>query len=145
MASTCRSGSAIVISIPNTKQTPSKRLSFFCLDSEDDAKSGVYSFELLQNDETQWVLTVNGTQDGTTVVREEVAADAQALIRQYDLAEQNGVYDVTAGLPPEYMPCAVSAVYASGEELQFTYDGDPETEWYAAFRDLFLQALAEAE
>lgn len=123
----------------------SLRMSFFCLDSEDDAKSGVYSFELLQNNEAQWVLTVSGTQDGTAVVSEEVAAGAQALIRQYELAAQNGVYDVTAGLPPEYMPCEVSAVYASGEELYFTYDGDPETEWYTAFRDLFLQALAEAE
>ena len=119
---------------------------FFCMDSEGDGdKDGAYSFDLRQDEAEQWVLTVSGTREGAAVVNEEVAVSAQALIQEYDLAAQNGVYDVTAGLPPEYMPCDVSAVYASGEELYFTYDGEPETEWYAAFRDLFLQALAEAE
>jgi len=117
-------------------------MEFYCSDTEHEARTGVYAFELKQEGD-QWELSVAKCRNGTAVVDSTVPARAETLIREYNLISLNGLYDVTAALPVEYMPCSVSAEYASGEILYFTQDGDPETEWYRAFRDLFLGALAE--
>ena len=85
--------------------------------------------------------------DGSLTAREEtrgvsVPADKelldelQAVIDRYDLAKQNGVYEVTAGLPPEYQEGWLTADYASGEKLTFTTNNDPYAMWAEDFYDV---------
>ena len=65
----------------------------------------------------------------------------QGVIDKCGVAQKNGVYYVTAGLPPEFWPCELSVKYASGEKLAFTHDNDPSAEWaknvYLAFSKWF--------
>ncbi len=67
----------------------------------------------------------------------ELLTELQSIIDEQGLASKNGVYKVTAGLPPEYQPCYLNIVYASGERLSFTENNDPDAEWakriYLAF------------
>ena len=72
---------------------------------------------------------------------QELTAAVQEIIDRYDLVQKNGVYDVTAGLPPEFWPGSFRAVYASGEVLYFTEDNSPDADWaramYMVFADWF--------
>ncbi len=67
----------------------------------------------------------------------------QEIIDDNDLAAQNGVYEVTAGLPPEFDHCSVNVDYASGENLTFTTNNNPDAQWikdtYFAFAGWFAE------
>ncbi len=67
----------------------------------------------------------------------------QEMIDDNDLAAQNGVYEVTAGLPPEFDHCSVNVDYASGENLTFTTNNNPDAQWikdtYFAFAEWFAE------
>ena len=118
------------------------RMEFYCIDMDNEEREGAYCFELNQVSD-QWELAVSGCTSGSAAVDGAVAIKAQELIRTYGLISKNGLYDVVSGLPEKYMPCSVTVEYVSGERLRFTETGLPDTEWYAAFRDLFLQVLSE--
>ena len=68
-------------------------------------------------------------------------ASLQDVIDKYSLVQNNGVYNVTAGLPPEYQLCELTVSYASGEKLTFTTNNNPDAEWikdtYLLFADHF--------
>ncbi len=68
---------------------------------------------------------------------EALLKQLQEVIDRENLVSQNGLYDVTAGLAPEYQPCSFSAVYASGEKLYFRQDNNPYALWSESFYDLF--------
>lgn len=65
----------------------------------------------------------------------------QNIIDDQKLVSDNGLYRVTAGLPPEYQPCNLAVKYASGEKLEFTVNNDPDALWikktYLAFAQWF--------
>ncbi|MBQ3108956.1 MAG: hypothetical protein IJC67_05000 [Clostridia bacterium] len=101
-----------------------------------------------------FAFSVTAGDDGTLTAKEahtELSAPAdeaflltlQEIIEAHDLVQKNGVYKVTAGLPPEYQPSELTVRYASGEVLTFTEKNDPAAEWskavYAAFAELFAQ------
>ena len=67
----------------------------------------------------------------------ELLSSLQEIIDQYHLVSLNGLYDVTAGLPPEFQPGGLSVDYASGETLTFTTDNDPYAEWSEKVFDVF--------
>ena len=60
---------------------------------------------------------------------EELLAALQTVIDEQELASNNGRYRVTAGLPPEFSPCTVNVEYASGENLSFTENNEPDARW----------------
>ena len=68
---------------------------------------------------------------------DELLSSLQEIIDQNDLAALNGLYDVTAGLPPEFQPGGLSVTYASGETLAFTTDNDPYALWSEEVFDVF--------
>ena len=55
---------------------------------------------------------------------------------------KNGYNRVTAGLPPEFFVYSTTVRYASGEELYFRMNNDPDAEWAAALYDLFAAWFA---
>lgn len=73
----------------------------------------------------------------------ELLTKLQSIIDEQKLAGKNGLYRVTAGLPPEYQPCTLKVDYASGERLTFTENNDPDAAWakqmYLAFADWFAK------
>ncbi len=110
-------------------------------------KNCFYTFDV-KKDETG-TLTATAKADVVTAPTVSAPADEklltalQAIIDARNLASMNGYYRVTAGLPPEFQKCHVSAVYASGETLTFTENNDPDAEWtretYLAFADWFAE------
>jgi len=91
------------------------------------------------------VLTASESLTGVSAPADKALLDAlQAVVDEYKLAEQNGVYKLTAGIDPsEFGPCTLSVNYASGEKLSFTVDNDPYEPWaratYLAFAKWFAQ------
>lgn len=120
------------------------RTGFWYRDARDESANGKYTFEIDEDRNGEWILTVSGVFQGSTTVDEATLNRVQELIDEYELVELNGWYSVTAGLAPEYSPCSMTAEYASGERLTFTCDGDPATPWYAAFWDCFIQKFINA-
>ena len=59
----------------------------------------------------------------------ELLDKVQEVIDSAKLAEMNGIYRVTAGLPPIFKEQTLTAKYASGEKLTFTRNNDPDDEW----------------
>lgn len=73
----------------------------------------------------------------------ELLKALQAVIDSEGLAAKNGVYRVTAGLPPEYTDCCLRVNYASGESLSFTVDNDPHGLWAVKIYDTFADWFRE--
>lgn len=115
---------------------------FFCLDVDDPSQGSHYAFQILPDDNEEWVLSCSVPVEGSAPVDESVMHDIQSLINTYDLVRFNGLYSVTSGLPPEFSPAFLSVDYASGEHLEFTVDGDPDFLWCAAFKELLLNILS---
>ena len=96
----------------------------------------------------EFIFTVSPDQNGTLTASEansgvslpadeELLTGLSAIIAEYDLASMNGLYDVTAGLPPEAAAHAFHAAYASGEEISFTVNNQPFSAWGEAVCDLY--------
>lgn len=66
----------------------------------------------------------------------------QTIIDETQLVSKNGYNRVTAGLPPEFFVYSTTVRYASGEELYFRMNNDPDAEWAAALYDLFAAWFA---
>lgn len=106
-----------------------------------------YTVEVRKDE--QGVLTATVWTDSMEDARVSLPADEvlltklQSIIDERRLAGNNGVYRVTAGLPPEFQKCHFSANYASGEKIEFTENNNPDAEWtretYLAFAEWFAE------
>lgn len=76
------------------------------------------------------------------VADEELLSKLQGVIDDEKLVNRNGLYDVTAGLPPEYQERSFTVTYASGEKLHFTENNNPQEGWSAKFYDIFMEWFA---
>ena len=99
-----------------------------------------YLFEVRPNESGELIASESGS--GVQMpADEELLAALQRVIDENELALKNGIYDVTAGLPPEFQACGVNVNYVSGENLKFTINNEPEAPWaqgiYLAFADWF--------
>ena len=74
---------------------------------------------------------------------EDLLIALQEVIVQNNLAAMNGIYEVTAGLPPEYQPRILKVKYASGETLSYTVDNDPYEAWAMQICDVFAEWFHE--
>ena len=88
------------------------------------------------------VQTASEEESGASFPADEALLTAlQEIVDEYDLAQFNGVYEVTAGLPPECQPRTLRVEYASGEILTFTENNEPVAAWaervYEVFADWF--------
>ena len=106
-----------------------------------------YTVEVRNNE--QGALTATVWTDSLDDARVSLPADEtlltklQSIIDERRLAANNGVYRVTAGLPPEFQKCHFNANYASGEKIEFTENNNPDAEWtretYLAFAEWFAE------
>ena len=101
-----------------------------------DGEDHRFDFEI-KPDETG-VLTAYEQHSGIRYPADEALLNAlQEVIAQNNLAAMNGIYEVTAGLPPEYQPRRLNVEYASGETLSYTVDNDPYETWAVQICDVF--------
>lgn len=116
----------------------------FCLYGEwsKGNKTCFYTFEVKPDE--SGVLTASESTVGISApADDELLQNLQQIIDEQELVKENGTYEVTAGLPPEFWPCTLTVNYKSGENLTFTYDNDPEAAWaremYLAFANWFAK------
>ena len=105
---------------------------------------GSHEFRFQVKKDAAGVLTAS--EEISTVSRPadaKLLAALQTVIEKWKLAQENGVYRVTNGLPPEAQPCSLHVDYASGEMLRFTRDNNPEAQWSENFYDIFAAWFAE--
>ena len=116
----------------------------FFLEGEWSPGREYMQYEFVVKPDENGVLTASETGIGISAPADaEFLASLQDIIDKYDLAESNGVYRVTAGLPPEFQWCNLTVNYRSGETLTFTTNNNPDAEWikdtYLLFADLFAK------
>ncbi len=74
---------------------------------------------------------------------EALLGQVQEVIERNELTSFNGVYDVTAGIAPEYQARSFLVTYDSGEKIAFTMDNDPYALWAEELYDVFADWLHE--
>lgn len=116
---------------------------FYCLDRYETHSGSHYAFEIAPEGDL-WRLTLSGAHGADAVIDREALNRVQEIIDEYKLAERNGIYRVTAGLPVQCSPCSLNVDYASGENLNFTLNGSIDNPWCIALRDCFFDLFAEA-
>lgn len=99
-----------------------------------------FRFEV--KEDASGTLTASETRSGVSHPADEALLSAlQEIIDEYELVKENGLYEVTAGLPPEYQERTLRVEYASGESLCFTTNNEPNAAWaervYEVFADWF--------
>ena len=74
---------------------------------------------------------------------EKLLSKIQQVVEENDLVRYNGVYDVTAGIAPEYQARRFLLTYKSGEKIEFTMDNNPYAIWSEKLYDAIADHLAE--
>ncbi len=100
----------------------------------------LYDFEIKKNEDGK-LFACEKTTGIKAGADKTLLSGLQKVIDDEKLAEQNGLWRVTAGLPPEFQEISFSAEYASGATLRFTCNNDPFADWpkriYLVFADWF--------
>lgn len=135
------------LSAPKTIESTelkSFRASFFRLEDDCYEESREYHFKMDVNENGTYVISEESGDDKLACETDiDFAIKLDEIIREYDLIASNGISKVTAGLPPEYAPWRLNALYASGEKLSIYEDGDPTADWTRAILDLFTNEFYE--
>ena len=125
------------------KQIESKEItgldaSFYLANRWDRNENHFFHFQIRQDDDG--VLTAYEENSGLHLPAEDaLLVSLQEVIDRYDLVKDNGLYSVTAGLPPEYQESWLMVDYASGENLSFTVDNNPYAPWAVDFYTIFAE------
>ena len=123
-----------------SKDITDLKMSFFVATRWDSEENGFFTFTVGQEG---GALTATEENRGIRCPADGTLLTAlQEIIDRYDLASQNGLYDVTAGLAPEYQPGGITVLYASGEKLTFTTDNNPFAMWAQDAYDVFAEWFA---
>ena len=116
---------------------------FFVYDPEDDSLSGNYYFILKKSNDGKLMLK----EDYKYGIVEEVTPDVfdkiQKIIERNNLVKLNGTDRITHGLPVEYQPCYLSAVYDSGEKLYFSMNNEPRASWALELESTLREEFAK--
>lgn len=126
----------------NSKEISAFYTRFYLATRWTDVEQEKHMFEFRVQPDENGVLTASEYISGIRFPADQKLLTAlQRVIEQEKLAGQNGLYRLTAGLPPEYQECNLKVNYASGETLSFTVNNDPYAAWtekiYTVFADWF--------
>ena len=116
----------------NSKDIKELNVYFFLDDYLNNIYTGSYEIDIKENN-GQYTLKESETFKIEETITKEEVAKFQEIIDKYELVKANGYNKVTAGLPYEYGPMALSVKYASNESLYFREDNNPQSEWTKEF------------
>lgn len=102
-------------------------------------RSRYYQFRMMRDSSGRYTITEGGENALSCTTDEKFAARLQNIIRACDLIKHNGVHTKRAGIAPEYGPYWVKATYASGEQLEFYMNDDPNAKWTFEILDIFAK------
>ena len=89
--------------------------------------SAAFSFTVKRDSENAPLILA---YDGKMIETDETFLDAiQAFIDRDGMAKMNGNYEFTYGVPPECQGYRITAVYESGEKIDFNTMGGPYLQW----------------
>lgn len=130
------------------KEIKSDELTFFQTDFYRNGdfvydKNRKYRFKMTKAEGDVFVITEGYDEKLKCETDKTFAEKLQQVIREYNLIRLNGIEKQTYGLPEEFGPCLLSADYASGENLYFYMNGDPDAEWTGAILDLFAKEFGK--
>lgn len=129
------------------KEIKSKRIVKFCtgfFHSGDYGPQGdaTYNFKI-ESDENGILILSEYFKKGCVEVDESVMDGIQSIITKYNLVQFNGRNTTTYGLPAQFSMCVFSAVYDSGEKIEFSFNGDPRSPWTGEIRDYLADVFAK--
>ena len=102
-----------------------------------------YDFHFIVSSDSGAMIASEETRHISVPASSDLLDSLQKVIDKYNLVKINGIYDVTAGLAPEYFPGGLTVKYASGEELHFTTDNNPYALWSEEMYDIFAAWFSE--
>ena len=97
------------------------------------------SMTVRKDEEGRYILTAEGHKVETDEVFLE---EIQGIIEKHSLVRLNGTNEHTEGLPTEFQPYTLKAVYDSGERLSFSVTGNPGYEWCRDLKNALCYELA---
>ena len=102
-----------------------------------------YDFHFIVSSDSGAMISSEETRHISVPASSDLLDSLQEVIDKYNLVKMNGIYDVTAGLAPEYFPGGLTVKYASGKELHFTTDNNPYALWSEEMYDIFAAWFSE--
>lgn len=125
----------------NSKEIKELNTYFYLDDYLNNNYTGFYEIDIKENN-GEFILKESKTFKIEENICKEEVAKFQEIIDKYELVKANGYDKVTAGLPPEYQPMALSVKYVSNESLYFRENNNPDSEWTMQFvkctKDIFI-------
>lgn len=98
---------------------------------------------LRRNEQNELILSEQSRYKVSVKVDDDVLTGVQKIIEKFNLAELNGKYRYTSGLPFQYMPIYFKAEYADGEKIYFFINGNPDELWCNELAEYFLNTFAK--
>lgn len=110
---------------------------------EEHEKARGYIFEVKTDKDGKILLSEDYYDPVSCETDEAIFSKLQKIIEEHDLVKMNGVSNYTQGLPPEFSPAFLEAVYDSGEKLDFCFDNNPYDDWSRDIMRLLMDELAD--
>lgn len=101
-----------------------------------------YIFEIKTDKDEKVILLEDYYDPVSCETDKSIFLELQKIIEKYDLVKMNGISKYTQGLPPEFSPSYLEAIYDSGEKLYFCVDNDPYASWSRDMAHLLRSELA---
>lgn len=102
-----------------------------------------------------YIFEVKTEKDGKITIKEDyyepiscetdesIFTELQKIIEDYDLVKINGIYTYTQGLPPEFSPSSLEAIYDSGEKLSLIVNNNPYADWSSDIAQVLMDELRD--
>lgn len=131
--------------IIDSKNIVSFKTLFFKFGIDGSYDSGrAYRFEATRKEDGTPVLAEVGQLGIQCEAGDDFFDEIYKVLCDYSLFELNGQDCYTSGLPPEYQPTSLTAVFDSGEKLYFNVNGAPDDDWSDVLAELFAETFAAA-
>ncbi len=112
--------------------------------NDDYAYGGSWYAYSLKEEDGKLMLEESRAYRISTEADASLLMEVQKIIEKHQLAKLNGIDRHTYGLPDQFQPCYLSAVYATGEKLYFSFNNEPEAGWAKDLKKLFNRVFSEA-
>ena len=109
-------------------------------DSEIDCTSYEYK---IKADGDSFKLIVSHPQAAECEITTEELSGLDKILKEKDVAKDNGKDRITSGLPPEFSPMTIKADYKSGEKLYVRENNNPQSELTEELVRYFNEIISE--
>lgn len=116
---------------------------FYCEGGIGPGGNGYFMFKVQPDESGELTLKEDMKFRIECKVDASVLAGLQEIIKEFNLAQSNGVHTHTAGLPYQFETCYLIAEYDSGEKIDFSYNSNPGAKWTGAVREYLAKVFGD--